>query len=170
LHVRDFGGERLIQALGELGKCEISAACARTELGAALFPVRRLLKKCLPFLAVFLVGAALCLTLTLRDVMFAFRALGPIALFCGAAGIFSETKKILRERAFIKGMDSQRALEHSAWRCFLRDAPKKYRENDITYIPINGETLKLDTEGLALEYCLLPAISRQAFEAIHHKE
>ncbi|MCR4817896.1 MAG: hypothetical protein K5841_02930, partial [Fretibacterium sp.] len=47
LHVRDFGGERLIQALGELGKCEISAACARTELGAALFPVRRLLKKCL---------------------------------------------------------------------------------------------------------------------------
>ncbi|MCR5347359.1 MAG: hypothetical protein K6E38_06225 [Fretibacterium sp.] len=132
--------------------------------------MKRILRKCLPFLVVFLVGIILCLTLTLREEIFALRALGPIALFSGAAGIISETKKILDERAFMKTLAPQRALEHSAWLCFLRDAPKKYRENDITYIPVNGETLKLDTEGLALEYSLLPAISGQAFEALHHKE
>lgn len=170
LHVRDFGGERLIQSLGKSGDHEVSAACTRSELRAALFPMRRILKKCLPFLIVLVIGIVLCLTLTLRDEMFALRALGPVAVFCGAAGMFSETKKILEKRNAIRGMDSERALEYSAWQCFLRDAPKKYEDNDITYIPIDGETLKLDVDGLALEYNLLPAISRQAFEAIHHKE
>ena len=88
LHVRDFGGERLIQALGEIGDYEVSVARARSELRAALFPAREITRKGLPFLLILIVGAALCLT----------------------------------------------------------------------------------PQGLELKYNLLPAISRQAFEVIHHRK
>ena len=170
LHVRDFGGERLIQALGEIGDYEVSVARARSELRAALFPAREIARKGLPFLLLLIVGAALCLTLTPRDTMFAFRALGPIALFCGAAGMVSETGRLLKERTRVRAMDLNTALRDSAWRRFLRDAPKKHEDNDITYIPIDGETLGLTPKGLELKYNLLPAISRQAFEVIHHRK
>lgn len=170
LHIRDFGGERRVQALGEFGNYEISAARAQSELRAALYPMRRILTRCVPFLIVLIVGAALCLALTPRDTMFAFRALGPVALFCGIAGMVSEALKVLTERRLIEGMEHDKALEHAAWRCFLADAPKKYEDNDITYIPIDEDTLGLNEKELGLKYDLLPAISRRAVEVIHHKQ
>ena len=50
----------------------------------------------------------------------------------------------------------------------LKTAPKKFNDNDITYIPIDEETLKLKPEELASKYNLLPAISKKVYNLIHN--
>ncbi len=75
----------------------------------------------------------------------------------------------MTERKRILAMTPDRALEYAAWRCFLMDAPKKYEDNEITYIPIDDETRELAAGELGLKYDLLPAIARLAFDAIHGK-
>ncbi len=170
LHVRDFEGERLIQSLGEFRDFEVSAACAEAEMQAVLFPVKRIFIKTLPFIILFFIGLGFSLTLSMKNnLIFAIRTLGPIALFSGAAGTFSEIKRILEQKKFLSSKAYEERLKISAWQCALKTAPKKFNENDLTYIPINEKTLKLKPEELSEEYNLLPAISKKAFNIITKK-
>ena len=168
LHVRDFNGERLIQSLGNFQNYKVSTACAEAEARAVLFPLKRILKKCFPFLILFLIGVILIFTLTLQSEIFAVKALGFIAAFVGVSGMISECRKIFEVRKNLKSMTHDEALKFSAWQCMLKTAPKKFNDNDITYIPIDEETLKLKPEELAQKYNLLPAISKKAYNLIRN--
>ena len=63
-------------------------------------------------------------------------------------------------------MNSDKALEISAWQCALKNAPKKFNDNDLTYIQINDDTKNLTPEELTVKYNLLPAISQKALKLI----
>ena len=159
LHIRDFDGERVIQALGEFQDYDICAACASDEVQAVLFPAKRIAMKCLPFMLLGTVGLVLSLTLTLQDVMTALRAIGPLAVFVGVSGMAGKVREILKERETLLGMSRDDALKYSAWQLLLRNAPKKYNDNDITYIPVNKDTLNMKASELSERYGLLPAIA-----------
>ena len=165
LHVRDFNGERLIQSVGNFQDYEISTACAESEVQAVLFPLKRILIKCIPFLILMLIG--IIFILTIKSEIFAIKALGFIAFFVGLSGIISECRKIFEARKILKSMKPDEALKFSAWQCMLKNAPKKFNDNDLTYIPIDEETLKLTPQKLAKKYNLLPAISKKVFETLH---
>ncbi|MBR1437015.1 MAG: hypothetical protein IJ587_00630 [Synergistaceae bacterium] len=166
LHIRDFNGERIIQALGEFRDYEICTACASKEARAFLYPAERLLAKCFPFMLVMTAGIILSLTLTLKEVITALRAVGPIAVFAGASGIFSKAREILSERERIRTLNPDEALRYSAYKLVIKNAPKKYGDNDITYIPVNKEVMSLSVEELSERYNLLRSIARKAFELI----
>ncbi len=57
-------------------------------------------------------------------------------------------------------MSEDDALKYSAWRCVLKSAPKKYNDNDITYVTYE-DICRLDADTLAEKYNLLPAIAKK---------
>ena len=166
LHIRDFGGERLVQALGEEKVFSVCAACVSSEMRAALYPAGRILRKCLGFVVLFLTGLGLTLTVSLRDVMLALRVIGPLAAFVGVSGAIGKVREILGQRRLLAGMSEPDGRKFSAWQCLLNNAPKKYNDNDITYIPID-DVRSFTPEELAVQYGLLSPISRKVYEVIH---
>ena len=125
LHIRDFGGERLIQTLGNFRDFEVSEACVQSETRALLYPGRRILVKSLPFAALILVGIALTLTLTIKSEIPAIKALGLIAIFVGLSGIISTVLKNIRTSKNFRAMNDNERIRFSAFQCMLKTAPKK---------------------------------------------
>ena len=167
LHVRDFDGERLIQSLGEERVFSVCSACVSSEMRAVLFPAVRILKGSAGFMVLMFAGIAMSLTLSLKpELMGAIRIIGPLAVLTGISGIFGRVREILAQRKFLAGLSENEARKYSAWQCVINNAPKKYNDNDITYIPVD-DAMSLSPEELAVKYGLLPAISRKAYEVIH---
>ena len=164
LHIRDFDGERIVQALGETKEYEICTACAEREVQAVLFPKKRIMLKCLPFVLLGIIGAVLTLLLTVKNIMPVFRAIGPIAFVVGILGVVSKVRETLRERESVKKMSHDEAVRHCAWILVVKNAPKKYGDNDITYIPVNDSTKAMTAEKLSTEFDLLPAIASKLRE------
>ena len=170
LHIRDFDGERVIQALGEFQEYEICTACASEEVQALLLPAKRIMMRCLPFALLVIVGIALSLLLTFRDIMPALRVIGPMAIVVGIIGITGKFREILSEREAVSKMSCDDAVRHCAWQLVLRNAPKKYGDNDVTYIPLNKDTMRMSAKELSERYNLLRTISLKAHEKIHEGE
>ena len=161
LHIRDFDGERVIQALGEFQEYDVCMACASEEVQALLLPAKRIMMRCVPFALLVIVGIALSLLLTFRDIMPALRVLGPMAIVVGIIGIAGKVREILSEREAVSKMSRDDAVRYCAWQLVLRNAPKKYGDNDITYIPVNDDTMRMSVRELAENYELIPAIANQ---------
>lgn len=165
LHIRDFNGERIIQALGELRNYEICTACALKGARAFLYPSRMIAVKCLPFMVLAVIGAVLSFALTLNAaMMISLRVIGPIAVFAGMSGVIGRVREILRIRDDLRRMNHDEAMRYSAYSLVIENAPKKYNDNDITYIPVNNETQSMTPSQLAEKYNLLQAISVKAHE------
>ena len=168
LHIRDFNGERIIQALGEFKNYEICTACALKGARAFLYPSGLILRKCFAFVMLAIAGVILSLAITFGESwpelegVFAVKALGPIAVIAGLSGVIGRAREILRTRDEVRRMSHDEALRYSAYAILLENALKKYNDNDITYIPINKETLSMTPSQLAGKYDLLPAISLKA--------
>ncbi len=162
LHVRDLNGEKRVQALGDFQSWTVCQDCARRWLEETQAPGKRLAKACLPFGLV--LGVGILWTLLVRGEVLALRLLGPAAIFCGLAGLFSSIKRIRGQQAQSLALPREEAVKKAAWDCLLAAAPKKNGDNDLTYIPVDGETKALDQRELALRYDLLPAIAAQALE------
>ena len=167
LHVRDFDGERLIQSLGEEIVFSVCSACVSSEMRAVLFPAVRILKGSAGFGVLIIAGLVMTLTLSLNaELMGAIRIIGPLAVLTGISGIFGRVREIFSHRKILAGLRENEARKYSAWQCVINNAPKKYNDNDITYIPVD-DAMSLSPEELAVKYGLLPAISRKAYEVIH---
>ncbi len=172
LHIRDFDGEKIIQALGEFQDYEICTACALEGVRAFLYPAKLILRKCFAFAVLILAGMILTLTLTVNDSwpllegVFAVKALGPLAVIVGVSGVIGKVRGILRIRGSVSKMNHDEAVRYSAYRLVIKNAPKKYQDNDITYIPVSKETQSMSASQLAEEYNLLPAISLKAHEML----
>ena len=172
LHIRDFDGEKIIQALGEFQDYEICTACALEGVRAFLYPAKLILRKCFAFAVLILAGMILTLTLTVNDSwpllegVFAVKALGPLAVIVGVSGVIGKVRGILRVRESVSKMNHDEAVRYSAYRLVIKNAPKKYQDNDITYIPVSKETQSMSASQLAEEYNLLSAISLKAHEML----
>ena len=174
LHVRDFTGEKIVQAVGEIKEFEIARAAAELELQAFIQPLKLILNNNFKFIILILIGLILIFTLTASAQIFMIKALGFIAVFAGLAAAAASVKDILNRRRFLldlNNLDHEDALRHAAWQLALKAAPKKFNndrdESDIDYILIDDDNLRLDIKALAAKYNLLNAIAAQAYEIIH---
>ncbi|MBQ6773571.1 MAG: hypothetical protein IJP48_05830 [Synergistaceae bacterium] len=169
LHVRDFSGEKIVQALGDFRELSVNTACVESEMRAVIFPVRRILVKVFPFMIIFLAGLVLTFMITLYNYPVAFRIIRPAALFCGGAGMFDSVRKILSERKVLLSLTRDKALEKIAFKCAVESAPAKYNDNDLSYILVDEIKRAESPEELAEKYNLLPAISRKAIELVNRE-
>ena len=165
LHIRDFGGERIIQALGELKDYEVCRACTLEGVRAFVYPAGKIVKASLPFVGLVIAGVVLTLMLRFQENIPALKAIGPLAVVVGVIGTCAKVREIWREHDAVSKMDHDNAVKYCAWKLLVSYAPKKYEDNDITYIPVE-DVLTLSPEELAVKYELLPAISRKAYEVI----
>ena len=176
LHIRDFDGEKIIQALGEFQNYEICTACALEGARVFLYPAKLILRKCLAFMILILAGMILSLLLTVNNSwpglegIFAVKVIGPLAVIVGLSGIFANVREILRVRESVSKMNHDEALKFSAYRLIINNAPKKYQDNDITYIPVSKETQRMTPSQLAEKYNLLSAIALKAHKLIEEEK
>ena len=165
LHIRDINGERRVQALGRFQDCSVCRGCAEARLREALHPGLPLVKKLLPFAVVLLFGgtmAYLC-----RSEVPALWICGLAGVVCGVLGLFSRIRSYLSVRRDYAAPDHEEALQKAAWDCLLDSAPKKDGDNDLTYIPVNEETLRRKNGDLMILYDLLPAVAQKAWNLLH---
>ena len=170
LHVRSLSGERRVQALGDEMGSAVCDCCAREQLAIAMDPVRAAKKQLVSFGAVFVAGllivAAAYLFLKGKKL---FVLLGLAAVVCGVLGIVDAMQKARKKRDDLRSKPENEALEEAVWDVFTAEAPKKENENDLTYIPINEQTLGRKNGDLMILYHLLPEIAVQAWNRLHGK-
>ena len=165
LAVRDLTGEKRVQALGRFVDASICRECAGKRLAEIAAPGRALGRKAGPFLLILLFG--LGVTLLLRPAERAILLMGAAAVICGAAGLASSVREILRKKKEYRALPPEEAERRAAWESFLCTAPQKEGENDLTYIPVNEETLAMKNGDLMIAYRLLPAIAKEAWRRLH---
>lgn len=168
LHVRDLTGEKRVQALGDFEDHCICRECAEEKLRATLDNRREINKKVLPFLLSLVAG--IVVTAVFLKGNGVFRLLGLGLLACGVLGTIGTIQAGQKAKDRFASLPREEALAAAAWECFLEAAPKKNDINDITYIPVNQETLARKNGDLMILYDLLPEIAVQAHRRIHHPE
>ena len=167
LHVRDLAGEKRVQALGDFENHCICRKCAEQKLGSILDNRGTTIKAALPFFLAVIAGIILTVLCWSRNG--AFRLLGLGLLACGILGSFGTLQAGAKKRSQFAPLPHDQALKQAAWECFLEAAPKKHDVNDITYIPINQETLSRKNGDLMILYDLLPEIAMEAHRRIHEE-
>lgn len=165
LHVRDLTGEKRVQALGDFENHCVCRKCAERKLSAILNNRKATVKSILPFLLA--MGAGIAIAAIFWRSNGAFRLLGLGMLACGVLGTLGTIQTGEKKRKQFAPLPPDKALAAAAWECFLEAAPKKNNINDITYIPVNEETLARKNGDLMILYDLLPEIAVQAYERIH---
>lgn len=168
LHVRDLKGDKRIQALGDFEDYTVCQDCAQARLSAILNNRRSLLRGLAPFAAALVLGLVLAV-LTWRGEG-ALRLLGLAMAACGLLGTLGTWQRLTKKKREFTALSPEKALYQAAWDVFLEKAPKKLDINDITYIPVNEETLARKNGDLMLLYDLLPEIAVQAYGRIHGAE
>ena len=167
LHVRDLPGEKRVQALGDFENHCVCRKCAEQKLGSILNNRSATVRASIPFFLAMIAGIILTAYFWSRNG--AFRLLGLGLMACGILGSIGTLQSGEKKRSQFAPLPHGQALEQAAWDCFLEAAPKKHDVNDITYIPINQETLSRKNGDLMLLYDLLPEIAIQAHRKIHEK-
>ena len=168
LHVRDLMGEKRVQALGDFEDHCICRKCAEEKLRAIQSSTRAPIKALLPFILAMLSGILIAVSFWSSNG--AFRLLGLCLIACGVLGTIGTLQSSDKKRKQYLPLPPDKALAAAAWECFLEAAPKKNDINDITYLPINEETLARKNGDLMILYDLLPEIAIQAHERIHNPE
>ena len=96
--------------------------------------------------------------------------LGAGAILCAIAVIYTNLQKAVQLKKELSSVEKNEALEKAAWLCVLEGVPKKYKDNDLSYIPINEKTLALKNGDLMVLYKLLPQIAIQAYNLMHGED
>lgn len=172
LHVRSIGGEKRVQALGDERESAVCEACARAQRELSLDPVKAAKPALLRFGAVFIVGILIIAAalLFVRESRQVFILPGIAALVCGTLGVYEALRKAKEKAASLAALPEAEALEEAAWDVFTAEAPKKEDVNDLTYIPVNGKSLKRKNGDLMILYGLLPEIAVEAWKRMHKGE
>ena len=168
LHVRDLKGESRVQALGECREFSICQACAAAALEAVRHPAQRLVKPRIAFGGIFLLGLALCLLFW--STQGALRLMGLAALVCGGFGLYSTQQSAKKQQQAYASLSEEAALQQAAWETLLRAAPQKVDDADLTYLPINEQTLAMKNGDLMVAFSLLPAVAAKAHTLLHSGE
>ena len=166
LHIRDFK-EKRIQALGDFEEYDVCGDCARKQYDEFVHDSELLRKTSLPYALMILAGAVIA---------FLFRADLPILLFgagmliCGASCLVANVRNRSAHKREMLHLGEEAALRRCAWLCLLECAPRKNDVNDITYIPVDEETLARKNGDLMILYHLVPEIAVEAWKRIHKEE
>lgn len=165
LHVRDLNKEKRVQALGDFEEYDVCASCAEAKYQYYMNDSSAMLKSSLLYGCLMVVG--LILTIAFRNGEGVFRLLG-LAMTVGAGlGLYGTARAASAKKRELAALSRNTALYRCAWECLVDGAPKKHDINDITYIPVDEETLARKNGDLMILYELLPEIAIEAHKRIH---
>lgn len=163
LHVRDIK-EKRVQTLGDFEDYGVCADCAREKLQGHQISREELVKTCIPYLVMMAAGVVIA-------ALFASEL--PILLFgvgmavCGITCLYGNIRNRTAKKREMEAVSEAEALQRCAWECMIDGAPKKNDINDISYIPVNEQTLARKNGDLMILYDLLPEIAVEAHKRIH---
>lgn len=168
LHVRDFGKNSRVQSLGDFEEYSVCMDCTKENhtrhmnIGAAI-------RKC-----ALLYGGLMALGLVLAIVFWNGEGVFRMAGLCLTLGsglcLYGGLKNVTATKKKLQALPEEKALFACAWECLVDHAPKKHDINDITYIPVNEETLARKNGDLMILFDLLPEIAVQAHKRLHGVE
>ncbi len=164
-HVRDFGKNSKIQALGDFEEYSVCAGCAEEKYGATVNVEAAVKKLCLIWGAVIALG--LVLTLAFWNGEGVLRLAGLGTLIGGGLVLLGQLQTATRAKRELLSLSREEGLYNCAWQCLVEEAPKKNDVNDITYIPVDEKTLARKNGDLMILYDLVPAIAVEAHKRIH---
>ena len=165
LHVRDFGKNSRIQALGDFEEYDVCAACAEEKLAAALDAASAVKKVLIRLGIVIVLGMILATAFWNGEGVFRLAGLG--LLVGGGLCMFGSLQTATARKREFSALSREDALYRSAWECMIDGAPNKNDVNDITYIPVDETTLARKNGDLMILYDLVPEIAIQAHKRIH---
>ena len=168
LHVRDFGKNSRIQALGEFEEYSVCADCAEEKYNATVIVDATVKKLGLIWGGVMLLGLILAILSWNGEGVIRLAGLG--MLVGGGLVLMGQLQSATRASRELLAKSQEDGLYSSAWACLLDCAPKKNDVNDISYIPVDEKTLARKNGDLMILYDLLPEIAIQAHKKIHGVE
>lgn len=167
LHVRDLTGEKRVQALGDFEEYDVCASCAREKYGQYMDNRDVLIKTSIPYGLMILAGAVIAGLFRTDRVILVF---GIALMVCGVLCLYSNLRNRGAKKRELEALSEEEALYRCAWECLVDAAPKKNDVNDITYIPVDEQTLARKNGDLMILHDLLPEIAIQAHKRIHGVE
>ena len=165
LHIRDFGKNSRVQTLGDFKEYDVCASCAETKYQYFLNDRAAMRKSILLYGGLMVIGLILAIAFWNGEGVFRLAGLG--MLVGGGLCLFNGLQLAARKKQELLVMPKEKALYRCAWECMVDGAPKKNDINDITYIPVDEETLSRKNGDLMLLYDLLPEIAVEAHKRIH---
>lgn len=163
--VRNIGGERPEQALGDFADYCVCRSCAEERYRRITGQDPAARKAVLRNLLVIILGAAAAAFFRERNS--AFRMLGIGMLICGGLGAYGTLQSTRVKKKEIRALSPEQALRQCAWECLLDAVPKKSDGGDITYIPVDEGTLARKKVDLRILYNLLPKTADEVCMRIH---
>lgn len=165
LPLREMTGERKVQALGRFTESAVCRDCARKQLSDKLNIARTVRRDVLIYGGILLAGILVAFIFLER-----VRVIGLVgfaAIICGGLGIYQAFGNAIRHKKEAEALPEAEALAEAAWEVFLKKAPAKSGESDLTYIPINRKTLAMKNGDLMIAYDLVPELAIKAWDLIH---
>jgi len=170
LRVREPLGEKKVQALGVMESYAVCRACAGETLARRTSLRGSILPRLVIFGIILLLGLVLLLVRVFlmpeRKELMPFALLLIIGAVMGALGTLQEGGE---ERRTLLTLDHEAALRRAAWLTVKEAAPQKTGDEDLSYIPLDAETLRMKNGDLMLQYDLLPQIAVAAHKKIHEE-
>lgn len=168
LHVRDFGKNSRIQALGDFEEYDVCIGCTK-ENYARHRNIGSAIRKCaLIYGTLVLLGVVLAAAFWNGEGVFRLFGLG--LAVGGGLCLYSGLQNVTATKKKLEALPEDKALFACAWECLVDHAPRKNDVNDITYIPVNEETLARKNGDLMILFDLLPEIAVQAHKRLHGVE
>ena len=164
LHVRDGGKNSRVQALGDFEEFDVCGDCAREKYTQYMDNQKVLIRISIPFALMIVAGMVIAALFRNELPMLMF---GIGMMICGSTCMYGNLHNRAAKKRELSVLDEEEALYRCAWECMIDGAPKKNDINDITYIPINEETLARKNGDLMILYDLLPEIAIEAHKRIH---
>lgn len=164
LHVRDGGKNSRVQALGDFEEFDVCGDCTREKYTQYMDNQKVLIRTSIPFALMIVAGMVIAALFRNELPMLMF---GIGMMICGSTCMYGNLHNRAAKKRELSVLDEEEALYRCAWECLIDGAPKKNDINDITYIPINEETLARKNGDLMILYDLLPEIAIEAHKRIH---
>lgn len=165
LHVRDFGRNSKVQALGDFEEYSVCEGCAREKYDTTMAVDKAVKKLRLIWGAVMLLG--LIVTVAFWNGEGVLRLAGLGALIGGGMIFLGQFQTVTRAKRELLAMGEEEGMYHCAWLSMIDGAPRKNDINDITYIPVDEKTLARKNGDLMILYDLVPEIAVQAHKRLH---
>lgn len=165
LPIRDLGGERKVQALGDFVDYAVCGDCAGKKLREVQAGMQSALPRLLLFAAILAAGAGLALFFHGKETAYFF--FGLICILGGLLGLIGTVQTVREKKEAYKGKGEKEQLSLAAWEALTGGAPKKQGDENLTYIPVDSYTLSRKKGDLMVLYNLLPDIAVEAYKRIH---
>lgn len=167
-HVRDFGKNSKVQALGDFEEYSVCASCTDDKYASTVNVEAAVKKLVLIWGAVMVLGLIVAAAFWKGEGVLRLAGLG--ALIGGGLILLGQLQTATRAKRELLALGREEGLRHCAWECMIDGAPKKNDINDITYIPVDETTLARKNGDLMILYDLLPEIAIQAHKRLHGLE